>query len=332
MTAQHTQTQALSLAPLCLMAVKAETEMMISGEDGEVADVCASCGIAQVDEIKLKTCTACKLLRYCSVECQKKHRPQHKRACKKRMAELRDELLFKQPERSCWGDCPICCLPLPIDLEKLFFMPCCSKMICKGCHLANRVRHQKASCAFCREPVPKTDDEAEAMAMKRVEKNDPEAMWQMGARRHNEGDYKSAFEYLTKAAELGDAHAHYNLSIMYRHGQGVEKDEKKHVYHLEEAAIGGHVEARHYLGCHEGNNGRMERAVKHLIIAANMGYDESMKALWKYHAKGFVKKEQLTVTLRAHQAAVDATKSEQREEIEEFLKRRSQEKTKVGDS
>ena len=78
----------------------------------------------------------------------------------------------------------------------------------------------------------------------------------------------------------------------------------------------------------------MERAVKHFIIAANMGYDESMKALWKYHAKGFVKKEQLTVTLRAHQAAVDATKSEQREEIEEFLKikRRSQEKTKVGDS
>ena len=42
-----------------LMAVKVETaEMMISGEDGEAADVCASCGIAEIDEIKLNTCTA----------------------------------------------------------------------------------------------------------------------------------------------------------------------------------------------------------------------------------------------------------------------------------
>jgi TPR repeat protein len=34
---------------------------------------------------------------------------------------------------------------------------------------------------------------------------------------------------------LGDADAHYN-SIMYLHGQGVEKEKKKKVYHLEEAA------------------------------------------------------------------------------------------------
>eukprot|EP00985_Skeletonema_marinoi_P026737 scaffold20984_cov139-Skeletonema_marinoi.AAC.1 len=59
---------------------------------------CASCGIAGVDDVKLKKCTACYLVRYCSVECQKEHRPQHKRACKKRAAELRDEILFKQPE------------------------------------------------------------------------------------------------------------------------------------------------------------------------------------------------------------------------------------------
>jgi TPR repeat protein len=169
--------------------------------------------------------------------------------------------------------------------------------------------------------LPETDEEVEAMLMKRVEKNDPVAMWQMGGRRDGEGDYKSAFEYWTKAAELGDAEAHYNLSIMYDLGDGVEKDEKKQVYHLEVAAIGGHVLARHNLGCHEGNNGRMERAVKHFTIAANMGYDKAMQALWKYHARGLVKKEHLTATLRAHQAAVDATKSQQREEAEEFLKR-----------
>ena len=52
-----------------------------------------------------------------------------------------------------------------------------------------------------------------------------------------------------------------------------------------------------------------------------MGHEGSMKALWKYHARGLVKKEALTSTLRAHQAAVDATKSAQREEAEKFLKR-----------
>jgi TPR repeat protein len=106
---------------------------------------------------------------------------------------------------------------------------------------------------------------------------------------------------------------------MYRLGHGVEKDEKKYVYHLEEAAIGGHVFARYNLGCHEGNNGRMERAVKHFIIAAHMGEEGSMKGLWRCHAKGFVKKDDLTVTLRAHQAAIDETKSAQREKAKKFF-------------
>ena len=193
-------------------------------------------------------------------------------------------------------------------------------MICKGCAYANIKRQrgletpQEPSCLFCREPFPKTDEEFYAMLMKRVENNDPVAMTQMGTKRRDEGDYKSAFEYYTKAAELGDANAHYNLSFLYGLGQGVEKDEKKKVYHLEEAAIGGHVLARQNLGYFEANNFRMKRAVKHFIIAANMGEEGSMKALWELHARGLVKKDDLTVTLRAHQAAIDAAKSQQREE------------------
>ena len=48
---------------------------------------CASCGKTENDEgIKLKNCTACHLVRYCGVECQREHRPKHKKACKKRAA------------------------------------------------------------------------------------------------------------------------------------------------------------------------------------------------------------------------------------------------------
>jgi TPR repeat protein len=55
---------------------------------------------------------------------------------------------------------------------------------------------------------------------------------------------KLALEYWTTSAELGDAEAHHNLSCFYRKGQGFKKDEKKEMYHLEEAAIGGHPGAR----------------------------------------------------------------------------------------
>ena len=156
--------------------------------------------------------------------------------------------------------------------------------------------------------------------MKRVKKNDPAAMSQIGSDCFHEGDYETALEYLTKAAELGDAGAHYNLSIMYWKGQGVEKDEKKEIYHLEEASIGGHPYARHNLGSEEGQCGRFERAKKHFIIAANLGYHDSLKALRKLYANGHASKEDYASALRAYQAATEEAKSEEREVAEAFYK------------
>ena len=43
--------------------------------------------------IKLKSCMACRLVKYCSVDCQNIHCKKHKKACKKRAAELQDEEL-----------------------------------------------------------------------------------------------------------------------------------------------------------------------------------------------------------------------------------------------
>ena len=63
----------------------------------------------------------------------------------------------------------------------------------------------------------------------------------MGLRCCIEGDYDLELEYYTKAAELGDITAHYQLSCLYHYGDGVEKDNEKELYHLEQAAIGGHL-------------------------------------------------------------------------------------------
>mgnify|MGYP006210052615 CR=1 FL=1 len=139
----------------------------------------------------------------------------------------------------------------------------------------------------------------------------------MGVGRYVEGDYSSAFEYWTKAAELGDVVAHYQFAQMYFNGYGVEEDVEKQIYHWEEAAIAGHHLARYNLGCHEKTNGNIERAVKHWIIAANLGHDNSLNALKGGYKKGYVSKEDFAAALRGHQAAVDATKSPQREVAEQ---------------
>ena len=240
------------------------------------------------------------------------------------IAELRDEILFKQPESSHYGDCPICCLPLPIDPKKSTLYTCCSKHICDGCNLANQKREHEGKlhfkCPFCRKAVPKTDEGFIELLMKRIEANDPVAMSHIGTKSYEEGDYKTSFEYCTKAAALGDVVAHCQLSCLYHNGQGVEKDEKKKLHHAEQAAIAGHPHARHNLGCFEGRRDRMDRAVKHWIIAANLGCDESLENVKNLYKAGQVSKDDFAAALRGHQAAVDATKSPQREEAAAFMK------------
>eukprot|EP00985_Skeletonema_marinoi_P008502 scaffold3865_cov86-Skeletonema_marinoi.AAC.2 len=229
----------------------------IVAEAGAADNCCESCGIAEVDDIKLMDCDACDLVKYCSDECKEDHLPQHQTKCIERAAELRDEILFRQPESSHLGDCPICFLPLPLDHQKSMVQTCCSKIICIGCDYADRlVREREArlvpACPFCRSPLPNTHEEFDKNEMKRVEKNDPVAMTQIGKKHYHNGEYESAFDYLTKAAELGDVDAQKDLSFMYQKGEGVEMDEKKGLYYLEVAAIAGHPSARYNLALKEG--------------------------------------------------------------------------------
>jgi hypothetical protein len=289
---------------------------------------CASCGIAAVDDIKLKECDdGCGIVKYCSDDCQVNHREQHEEECKKRMTELRGKNLFTLPNESHWGECPICCLPLPIDPSKSKLMACCFKRICNGCCYANAKREIRAGlqqrCSFCREPLQKSKQEMDKYCMKRIKKHDPVAMTNMGATSYDEGDYENALKYWTRAAELGDAIAHFNLSCMYRDGRErfcVDKDKEKEVYHLEEAAMKGHPAARHNLGTVEAKNGSLHRARKHWIIGSNLGMHESLNALRQLYADGLASKEDFADALRAYQTAVNAAKSEDREIAEKAIK------------
>ncbi len=293
---------------------------------------CACCGVTSDDDgINLKLCTACKLVRYCGVKCQKEHRRYHKKECKKRMAELRDEILFRQPESNHLGDCPICFLPHKIwTIEKKFssLSSCCLKEICKGCDYANQKRMSEGkleiTCLFCRQPYPKSFEEANLQRIKRAEANDPIAIREGGSLHYKERNYSGAFDCWTKAAKMGDVQSHYSLSELYKNGLGVEKNKKKYIYHLEEAAIGGVVQARYDLASVEvlkQTDESNKRALKHYIIAANHGHDQSileLRVLYE-HFDNLVTKEEFAAALRAHQAAVDAMNSPLREEGERMF-------------
>ena len=165
---------------------------------------CASCGIVGGDDIKLMDCGGCDLVKYCSDACQEDNRPRHEEECKKREAELYDELLFRQPEGNYYGDCPICRVPLSIDTSKSMLSSCCSKIICKGCDYTMQLRELEGGlrnkCPFCPTDMPDTEEAVNEQVMKRVESNDPVAMRYMGMKRYDEGDYNAAFRILDKGS------------------------------------------------------------------------------------------------------------------------------------
>eukprot|EP00956_Cyclotella_meneghiniana_P008595 scaffold11682_cov36-Cyclotella_meneghiniana.AAC.1 len=275
-----------------------------------MSDHCASCGKADAN---LKACKACKLVKYCGVECQVAHRPAHKKACMEKAKELFDMQLFERPKKR--EDCPICMITLPCLDSESMFSECCGKTICDGC----RYCLTRNCCPFCNTANTHSDQEIIKRLTERMEKyNDSKAMVIL-ASYHRFGhnglpvDQSKAFELLQRASELGSAAAHSHLGFMYHDGNGIEHDKKKAVHHWQIAAMMGHVNARHNLGYAELLNKNYHRAMKHFMIAAKCGYEDSLHNIKEGFRKGLVSKEDFEKTLRDHQASRDETRSEQRD-------------------
>ncbi|EJK74439.1 hypothetical protein THAOC_03882, partial [Thalassiosira oceanica] len=303
----HQQSQAFYLTMSCVPVV-------------DHSGICANCGKHGSDIIKLKNCTACRLVKYCGVDCQRAHRKQHKKACKQRVAVLKDEQLYSQgherPERDF---CSICTLPLTLPMNKhSVFEACCMKRVCKGCNVAAQKRGM-LDCAFCRSPPPDNDADKLAMVHARVLKKDPVAINQLGLKHfHGElglqKDMQKAVELLTEAAELGSIEALFNLGAAYHTGEGVQQDMAKAVEYFERAAMQGHVMSRNNLGISEAKKGNYDRAVRHLLISAKMGDENSIGAIKEMFMTGVATKEQYAEALKGYQDAVEEMKSHDRDE------------------
>ena len=279
-------------------------------------DTCAACGKEGGDS--LKACTACHMVKYCNRDCQISHRPLHKKACKKRAAEIYDEKLFKEVERE---ECPICLLPLINGNKTESFMACCGKSICIGCLYAMAMSEGKDLCAFCRTP-PSYSDEKEIKRLKKLmDKGNAGAFTSLGGCYTFGGhglpqDMAKANELYLKGGQLGSALSYYNLGINYSNGRGVVVDKKKAKQYFELAAMKGYVKARYNAGALEGKAGNHHRAFKHFIIAARAGHEESLIMIKEGFTKGDITKEEYANTLRAYQNIQDEMKSDDREKAE----------------
>eukprot|EP00956_Cyclotella_meneghiniana_P003667 scaffold4459_cov64-Cyclotella_meneghiniana.AAC.4 len=274
------------------------------------SESCAACGKA---DGSLKSCKACKLVKYCNVDCQVAHRSMHKKACQKKARELFEQKLFAKPPAR--EDCPICMQMLPLEDRDSTYQTCCGKIICNGC-MDCLIRRR---CPFCNTRDSHSREENHERLLERIEKyNDAGAMTYLaGSYYHGVDGYQvdrsKAYELYQRAGELGSANAHCSLGNLYRSGEGMKRDMKKAVNHLQIAAIMGNVGARYGLGRFEVENCNLHRAMKHFVIAAKCGCDYSLDIVKQGFKDGYVTKEDFEKTLRDYQASCDETKSEQRD-------------------
>ena len=92
----------------------------------------------------------------------------------------------------------------------------------------------------------------------------------------------------------------------------MERDTKKAKHYCERAAIGGDMQARHTLGNFE-LQADVNRAVKHWMISAGAGDEDSLKAVQKCFMAGHATKDDFEKALRANKEAKDDMKSDQRD-------------------
>gem|GEM_PF-3086413 len=111
-----------------------------------------------------------------------------------------------------------------------------------------------------------------------------------GLEEYQKGDWDSAFKTFQPLAEQGDAVAQNNIGIMYFHGQGVPKDERKAFEWLNKAAQQGDADAQDALFAmyYEGKGVKQDRAKAEAWLrkAAAQGLSRAQKTLKELFGDG----------------------------------------------
>ncbi|KAL7527374.1 hypothetical protein ACHAXR_001924 [Thalassiosira sp. AJA248-18] len=163
------------------------------------------------------------------------------------------------------------------------------------------------------------------MIQKRMDENDPVALFQMGyyyrvARHGLPQSYTKSLDYMIRSAQLGNSKANHNLGCAYFHGDGVKKDKKKSAYYWSLAATQGYPEARHSLAAYVLNEEKdTPRAMKHFRIAAEQGNRDSMGTINASVMRGYITREERNEIQKTHDEVIASMKSEQRDRARKIV-------------
>jgi tetratricopeptide (TPR) repeat protein len=195
------------------------------------------------------------------------------------------------------------------------YYSCCGKSICGGCVHSFNTSGNIDKCPFCNSDRDKKDEEIIQELMKRVEVNDAGAMCNLAIYYNNgqlgfQQDHAKARQIHKQAAKLGSSDAYHHMGVCYDDGG----DLKKAKFHYEEAAMAGHEDARFNLGLMDIDfEGKRERAIKNMTIAASAGHYKAMQFLIKCFERDFVSRILIDSTLTAYNNSCVEMRSEARD-------------------
>lgn len=226
---------------------------------------------------------------------------------------------------------------LPIHAKMQTYNACCGNTICAGCLFQHQIKSQELAaergqtpgpptCAFCRELIPKSNEESLPRIRKRVERKDPKALYNL-ALKYGFGahgitvDQSKCIGLLRQSAGLGCLEAQYSLGNLYDDGDmGLEQNSEEAYSWWEKAAEGGHVVARHNLGVKEAERDDCVATMRHCRLSAAGGYRNSMDCLVRVFADGFLRHGDLAITLQAFYRAKAEVNCKDRDQYNAYLK------------
>ena len=195
--------------------------------------------------------------------------------------------------------CPVCLEPLAsevvdFDNSKSIRVLCCGKKLCARC--VSDGSGQWGSCPFCRQTLPKSDNEAIEATRKHAERGRPWACCQIGVR-HEKGlgvpqDYKLAYEWYRKAAKMGFIKAYHAIAHLHETGRGVKQSDRLAWEWHKKAADAGFALSQYrcakmYLSG-DGRKKNVDEGLRLLNVAADQGFFEAQEelAMCFYHGIG----------------------------------------------
>lgn len=151
-----------------------------------------------------------------------------------------------------------------------------------------------------------------------MEADDAKAFWSLGNIYVEGGwglrrDAEKGLELWLRAVELGEIHAHNSIADILLNDEFIPKDPARAVHHYQQGSIGGDESSRHNLAIIEGKNGNFVGAMRHFIIAAGTGSEQSLDAVKKAFVEGLAPKALYELALRVHHKYLDEVRSDQRE-------------------